>query len=184
MTRDEALKLLDEKIKNRNLIKHSLAVEAVMRKLAEHFKEDQEVWGLAGLLHDLDYEVTASDWTKHGVLANEWLKPHNLPKEVGDIILAHNSDVLGTALNTTGEKAIFAVDPVTGLIVAAALMTPNKKIKELPINSLMKRFRSSGFAKGANREFIQSCTDFNMDLEEFLKLSLEAMQEIDKELGL
>ncbi|MCL5410626.1 MAG: HDIG domain-containing protein [Patescibacteria group bacterium] len=184
MTRDEALKLLNEKLENKNLIKHSLAVEVVMRALAKHFGEDAEVWGMAGLLHDLDYEETADDWKKHGVLVEEWLKDSNLPKEVFDIIKAHNSDILNISRNTLAEKAIFAVDPLTGLITAASYVMPDKKISLLKPKSVLKRFKTPAFAKGSNREYIQTCDDFGLTLEEFVDIALKAMQSIDKDLGL
>lgn len=184
MKREGAFKILNEKVKKENLIRHSLAVEAVMRALARHFGEDEEVWGLAGLLHDLDFEETENDWTKHGILIGEWLKDSDLPKEIFDIIKAHNSDILGTPRNTRAEKAIFAVDPLTGLITASALMMPDKKISLLKTKSVLKRFKVTGFAKGANREFIRSCIDFDMELPEFIDISLKAMQNVDSELGL
>lgn len=177
MTRNEALKLLENKIENKNLIKHSLAVEAVMRALARHFDENEEIWGMAGLLHDYDYEATATDWTKHGILTEEWLRDSDLPKEVFKIIKAHNADALKIDKKTLAEKAIFAVDPLTGLISACSYMMPNKDINLLKAKSVLKRFRASTFAAGANREFIGTCTDFGLTLEGFVEIALLAMQE-------
>jgi len=184
MNREEALKLLDNKIKNKNLIKHSLAVEAVMRALANHFGKDEEIWGLAGLLHDYDYEQTAENWTKHGIETEEELKDYGLPQEIFEIIKAHNSDALKTERKTTAEKAIFAVDPLTGLITACALMNPEKKIKNLELSSVMKKYKNLKFAAGANREFIKTCADIGLTLEEFIAISLKAMQSISTDLGL
>jgi hypothetical protein len=184
MTRDDAFIILKEKIQGENLIKHSLAVEAVMRALAKHFGEDEEIWGIAGLLHDLDFQETESDWSQHGILTEEWLKDSDLPQEVFDIIKAHNSDILKTPRNTLAEKVIFAVDPLTGLITAAALMMPDKKISFLKPKSVLKRFKASAFAKGANREYIATCTDFGLELPQFIEISLKAMQSVNNELGL
>jgi predicted hydrolase (HD superfamily) len=136
------------------------------------------------LLHDLDYEATASDWTKHGVLAEEWLADYDLPPEIFAIIRAHNADGLGIECETIAEKAIYAVDPITGLITAAALMNPERKIGNLEAKSVLKKFKNFKFAAGANREHIKSCEDFGLPLEEFIAISLKAMQGIDTELGL
>jgi len=184
ISREQALKLLNEKLTNKNLVKHSLAVEAVMRDLANHFDEDQNIWGTSGLLHDLDYEVTVDDWTKHGVITEEWLRKFDIPGEIFDIIKAHNADALGIECKTNAEKAIYAVDPVTGLITAAALMIPSKKINELTTHSVIKKFKNKKFAAGASREHIASCDSIGLSLEEFLDISLKAMQKTDKELGL
>lgn len=184
MTRDEALKLLNERLKSKSLIKHSLSVEAVMRALAEHFGEDLELWGMAGLLHDLDYEETANDWEKHGVLVKEWLGDSDLPEEVFNIIKAHNSDILKIPRNTLAEKAIFAVDPLTGLIAAASYVMPDRKISLLKAKSVLKRFKNPSFAAGSNREYIQTCTDLGLSLEEFVDIALRAMQDSAGDLGL
>ena len=184
MKREEALKLLDQKLQNKNLIKHSLAVEAVMRTMAVKYDGDVEIWGLAGLLHDLDYEETASDWTKHGILTEEWLADYDLPAKVFAIIRAHNADGLGIKCNTIAENAIYAIDPITCLITAAALMNPERKISNLEASSVLKKFKNLKFAAGANREHIKSCEDFGLPLEEFIAISLKAMQGIDRELGL
>jgi len=184
INREHALKLLNEKLTNKNLVKHSLAVEAVMRDLADHFDEDRNIWGMAGLLHDLDYEATIDDWTKHGTVTGDWLKDFDIPEEIFDIIKAHNADALNIKCETTAEKAIYAVDPVTGLITAAALMIPSKKIKELTTHSVIKKFKNKKFAAGASREHIASCDSIGLSLEEFLNISLKAMQKIEKELGL
>lgn len=184
MTREEALKLLNEKLSNKNLIKHSLAVEAAMRELAIHFNENPEIWSMAGLLHDLDYEATANDWTKHGVLTEEWLQNSGISQEIFDIIKAHNSDALNIKRNTLAEKAIFAVDPVTGLITAATLMNPERKIANLEVKSIMKKFKNSKFAAGANREHIATCQDCGLSLEEFITIVLRSMQKVSDDLGL
>lgn len=184
MTKNDALKLLSEKLTNKNLIKHSLAVEAVMRALAKHFGEDEGLWGMAGLLHDLDYEVTADDWTKHGLIVEEWLKEYNLPKEIFTIGQGHNAEAWGKEPANLAEWAIYATDPITGLITATALMNPEKKIANISKESVLKKFKNLKFAAGANREHIQACEKTGLSLEEFTAIALGAMQGISKDLGL
>jgi putative nucleotidyltransferase with HDIG domain len=184
MDRDKYFSLVNDKISNKNTIKHSLAVEAVMRALASHSGEDAEIWGLAGLLHDLDYEETAAASERHGLVTVEWLKDSDIPAEVFDIIKAHNADGLGIKLDTKAGKAIFAADPVTGLITASALMQPSKKLADLSTQSLIKKFKNKKFAAGASREHMLTCEGIGIPIEEFLDLSLKAMQGISDNLGL
>ena len=181
MNRDQAYKLSKSKFSNKNLFKHVLAVEAVMRGLAVHFNEDVDKWGLAGLLHDLDYEETIDDPDRHTLVTEEILKEYDLDPEIIEAIKCHNDKSPRTKLI---GKAIYAADPVTGLIVAAALMHPDKKLKSVEVSFILRRFKVKRFAAGANREQIQSCTDFNLSLELFLDIALKSMQVIDKELGL
>ncbi|OQX83318.1 phosphohydrolase [candidate division KSB1 bacterium 4484_87] len=181
MDREEAYTLAKSRFKNKNLFKHVLAVEAVMRNLAVHFNEDQEKWGLAGLLHDLDYEETQHDPDRHTLVTEQLLAPYELDPEIIESIKAHNDKAPREKLIC---KAIYAADPVTGLIVAAALMHPDKKLKSVDVPFIMRRFKEKRFAAGANRDQIQSCTEMGLSLEEFLEIALKAMQGIDGELGL
>lgn len=180
MTRDEAYKILSDKIKNKNLLKHMLAVEAIMRELAEHFNEDKDKWGLCGLLHDFDYEETLNDFQNHGKITEEHFRD-NIPIDVLYGIRAHTGLVERKSLM---DKAIYSADPVSGFIVAAALVIPSKKIGDLKVENLSNRFKEKHFAKGANREQIMACTDLGLSLEEFFQISLRAMNRIAKELGL
>ena len=184
MNRAEALKLVQEKLLKKNLVKHSLAVEAVMIALAEHFKEDKEIWGLAGLLHDLDYEETAQNPEKHGLVTEEWLKGNELDPQIFNIIKAHNGEALNIEPKSKAEISIFAADPVTGLIIATALMNPEKKIKNVNPHSVLKKFKNLKFAAGANRENMKAIEKTGLSIPEFLELSLKAMQKIDNELEL
>lgn len=181
MDRQQAYELARSKFTNKNLFKHVLAVEAVMRGLAEYFHEDQERWGLAGLLHDLDYEQTMNDPDRHTLITEELLQPFQLEPEIIEAIKCHNDKAPRTRLI---GKAIYAADPVTGLIVAAALMHPAKKLKSIDVEFIMRRFKEKRFAAGANREQIQTCEELGLTLEEFLGIALKSMQGIDKELGL
>ncbi len=182
MEREEALKLIDSFIKNENLKKHSLAVEACMRKLANYLNEDEEKWGLCGLLHDLDYEETSKDPERHGIRTIEILKERNFNKEeILNGILAH-CEKKNPENNL--EKAIYAIDPLTGLIIASCLMHPDKKLRSLDVGFVLRRFKEKKFAAGANREQIKKCEEIGLNLEKFIELCLSAMQEIAESLGL
>lgn len=183
MTREEALKLLKKHLKNKNLFKHCLAVEAVMRRLARHFNQDEELWGIAGLLHDIDYEKTKDDPKRHSIEGAEMLAGFELPDELVYAVKVHN-DAHGLPRKTLMDKALYASDPVTGLIVAGALIRPEKKLAAVDVPFLLNRFKEKSFARGAKRETIVSCEELGLSLEEFLGISLEAMQGIAGELGL
>lgn len=183
MNREQAYDLLQKKISNQNIIKHSLAVEECLKELARHFKEDEEKWGIAGLLHDYDYFEMMKSPEKHGLVAAEELEKLGLDKEITQAIRAHNEQN-GTERISRLDKAIHCVDPMTGLIVAAVLILPNKKISELTIESILNRFKEKRFAAGANREIIKRCSEINLNLEDFTGICLKAMQRIRQELGL
>ncbi len=181
MERQEALNLVNHHIKTKNLVKHSLAVEAAMRALARYFGEDEELWGIAGLLHDLDYEETKNDPERHGLVTPELLAEKGLPEEVIYCIKAHPGHF---PRRNRLDKALYAVDPLTGLIVAAALMHPTKKLNSVDVTFVMNRFKEKRFAAGASREDINTCQEFGLELEEFVEIVLGAMQGISQELGL
>jgi len=184
MTREQALELVNQKIKNQNLVKHVLAVEAVMRQLAEHFGENRDKWGLAGLLHDIDYEQTKDKPDEHSRLGSQQLKELGVDEEICLAVLKHNA-AHGLAPATKIEKALFVSDPITGLIVAAALVMPSKKIADLTEENILNRFKEKGFARGANRDIIKQCESLlGLPLEEFVGISLRAMQSISNGLGL
>ena len=181
LTRQQAYDITKPRFKNKNLFKHVLAVEAVMRELAAHFHEDIEKWGLVGLLHDLDYEETASTPERHTLRTAELLQEYHLDADIINAIRCHNNLA---PKNSPMDHAIYAADPITGLIVAAALMHPDKKLKSIDVDFVLRRFKVSGFARGANREQIKTCSELGLSLEEFIEISLRGMQKIDKELGL
>ena len=181
MTRDEALELVKSKVKAKNLVKHMLAVEAIMKRVAQHFEEDAEMWGLTGLLHDLDYDETARDFDRHSLLTCEWLKEYDLDQRILYAIRAHPRKV---EPQSKMDWALFAADPLSGLVVAAALMHPTKKLKNVTVEFVLNRFKEKRFAAGASREDIQACEKIDLSLEEFVKLALEGMQSVDQELGL
>jgi hypothetical protein len=183
MNREEALNLLTEKIENRNLIKHSLAVEACLKELALLFKENEEKWGLAGLLHDIDYEETKNDAKAHSVLGAEFLEKIGLEKEITEAVKTHN-EAHGLVPETRMAKSLFCVDPLTGLIVAATLVLPSKKINDLTVESVLNRFGEKSFARGAKREVILKCSEIGLSLEQFVEICLKTMQKINNQLGL
>jgi len=184
MEREKALKILKENLKNENLIKHSLAVEAVMRELAKHFNEDEEKWGITGLLHDIDYEKTKENPQLHSKLGSEILKSLGFDEEICEAVLTHN-EIHNIIPKTKMAKALFCIDPLTGLIVASTLVLPSKKIKDLEVKNVLNRFKEKSFAKGANREIIKKCEEYlGLSLEEFIEIALKGMKKISDELGL
>ena len=184
MTREEALVQVSELVKNRNLIKHMLAVEAIMRELARHFGEDVDRWGLAGLLHDIDYDETATQPERHALVGAEILERLGVDAEIIYAVKAHNGEVLGIPRQRRLDKALFAADPLSGLIVAAALIHPDKKLASIDADFIVNRFAEKSFAKGANRENIKTCHELGLELREFIGLGLAGMQKAHEELGL
>lgn len=181
ISREKALSLLDENLKKKNLVKHVLAVEAIMRDLAARFGEDEDVWGIAGLLHDLDYEQTEKTPERHAHVTIELIRDLDLNDDIRHAILAHAEKADRISLM---DKAIYCADPVTGLIVASALMHPTKSLAGMDAGFVGKRFKEKRFAAGANREAIASCSELGLELHEFLEISLDAMKKISAELGL
>jgi len=183
MERDRALAELNGRLTNKNLFKHSLAVEAIMRALAEQFNEDADKWGLAGLLHDIDYDRTASDPSRHAALGAEILEDLGVDSSIVYAVKAHN-EALGLERKRKMDKALFAADPVSGLITAAALILPSKKLEDVTTEFVIKRFGEKGFARGAGREQIMECEKLGFTLERFVDIALNAMKGISGELGL
>jgi putative nucleotidyltransferase with HDIG domain len=184
MEREKTLALLKQNLKNNNLIKHSLAVEASMKELAKYFKEDEEKWQTCGLLHDIDYEKVKGSIELHSKIGSEMLKDLGFEEDICQAVLTHN-EAHGIKPETLMAKALYCVDPLTGLIVASTLVSPSKKIKELKVENVLKRFKEKAFARGANREIIAKCQELlDLSLEDFVKIVLLAMQNINEELGL
>ena len=182
MERTEALALLQTKVNTKNLVKHCLACEAVLAALAGRFGEDEQAWRLAGLLHDLDYDDTADSPETHGRIAAEMLEEQGLDSGIVHAVLAHADKA---PRETKLDRALWCVDPVTGLIVAAALIRPEKKLSAIDVGFVLNRFKEKSFARGANRAQIQACEEeLGLSLEEFVDISVKAMQGISDELGL
>jgi len=183
MQRDEALQLLRENLHNENLINHSLAVEAIMRGLAARLGDDVDKYGLAGLLHDIDYDETGEDFQRHSLVAAEMLEKCGLPADVVYAVKVHN-EIHGLPRLSILDKALYAADPVSGFITAAALVRPDRKLAEVQMKSLRKRFKESAFARGASRDQMDTCTEIGLERDEFLEIALQSMQEIADQIGL
>jgi putative nucleotidyltransferase with HDIG domain len=184
MNRDQYFQELKTRVHDENLIKHMLSVEAVMKALAMHFGENEEKWGITGLMHDIDYEVTKDDPVKHSLIGAEWLKEMGFQDEIVYAIKVHN-ERHGLPRISLLDKALYIVDPLTGFIIAVALVRPDKKLASVELKSMKKKFKEKSFAAGADREQIKLCeTELNIPLDEFLMISLKAMQGIADVLGL
>ena len=195
MTRDEAYNLMTKMLQNKNLQKHGLAVEAIMKALCNYLKEKHpelppeefngDEWGIVGLLHDADYELIEKDPKKHTLVTEEKLR------EIGGVsdrvingIKAHHDGIKDSRDNLM-EKSVYAADELSGLITAVALVRPDKKLSSVSVESIMKKFPQKSFAAGAKREQILACEkELNISLEEFVGIALKAMQSTAQELGL
>jgi hypothetical protein len=180
ITREEAYELVTKKVKQKNLVKHILAVEAVMRKLAEHLDEDPDYWGLTGLLHDLDYSETVDEPEKHSYVTANWLKDYEMPEDMMHAIHAHPGHI---PCESKLDWALYCSDPVTGLIVAGVLMHPSKKLAHVDVGYMLRRFKEKRFAAGADREAIQKCEKLGLSLEEYMGIAIEGMRSISDDLG-
>lgn len=190
MTRDEAYQLLTKYLKNKNLIKHSFAAEAAMKGIyrylhADNINEEEETkWGITGLLHDVDYELamTDGDMNKHGLLIFD--KEKNISEDTANGIKAHNW-LTGVEPASKMAWGIRCADQLTGLIVAAALIHPDKKLSSIDAKFVIKRMNQPSFAKGAKREPILMCEEkIGIPIKEFVEITLKSMQKIHDELGL
>lgn len=184
MTRDEALALLSEHVKGENLRKHSLATEAILRALARRLGEDEELWGTVGLLHDLDFEATASAPAEHTKAACALLAVKGLPEAALLAIREHNAEALGIPRSSRLGIALACGESITGLIVATALVMPDKRLASVQTSSVLKRMKKKDFARAVSRETIAECQRLGIPLGDFVQLSLAAMQGISAELGL
>ena len=184
MNRDTALELLKSHLKTDTLIKHSLATEAIMRELASLLGRDVELWGLTGLLHDLDLELTMSKPSRHALCTAELLEKHGMKDEIIQAIKAHNGERLGIVRSTELDFALASAETITGLIVATALIYPDKKLASIKQRSILKRYKEKAFARSVEREIISECENLGLALERFVEISLKAMQGISEELGL
>ena len=183
MTREEALNSIKSNVENGNLIKHMLATEVIMRALAKRLGEDEEEWGLTGLLHDIDMELTQGNMHTHSKLGADLARELGANETVVHAILCHN-EVHGIPRETKLDKALFCVDPLTGLITAATLVRPDKKLASLEAKSVIKKFKQKGFAAGVNRQQITQCSEIGVEFDQFIELGLMAMHAIAADLGL
>lgn len=186
MNRDVAWNLVCEYTESISLRRHMLAVEAAMRSYALHFGEDEERWGIVGLLHDFDYEKYP-DVTENGHpnVGAPILRERGYDEEIIRAILSHASEITGVERESLMEKTLFAVDELTGLIQAVALVRPSKNIHEVKIKSIKKKWKDKRFAAGVNRDDVEKgAEDLSVELWEHTQRVLEAMQSIAEELGI
>ena len=183
MNRNEALSIVREYVKNENLVRHMLAVEAAMRFYAEKYDQDVETWGIVGLLHDFDWEIHPT-LEGHPQAGAPILRERGVPEEIIRGVLSH-ADHTGIPRETLMEKALYACDEITGLITAVALVRPSRSLLDMTASSVKKKWKDRSFAAGANREEILKATqEFDIDLWEHVENVIQAMQTIAPELGL
>lgn len=187
INRIQALELLHRHMQNANLRRHCYSVEAVMKALARHFKQDEELWGIVGLLHDGDYEEVKDNPREHTIRMAQWLKEMGeTDKTLLEAILSHNFAHTGqNAPKNDLEWSLYCCDELTGLIVAVALVRPDKKLLSVTVDAVLKKWDQKKFAAGAHREQIAKCEEkLGIKLNDFIGIALTAMQGISKDLGL
>jgi len=184
LNRDASLERLHEHIKNEKTIVHCLSSEAVMRALARRLEEDPDRWGLTGLLHDIDMEVTGGDPQVHALKAAELVEGLGLDEEMLCAIRLHNEDAAREPRSSRFQHALAAGESITGLIYATALVYPDRKIASVKYKSVRKRMKEKAFAASVNRDIIMECELTGIPLDEFIQISVDAMREISGEIGL
>lgn len=177
MEREQALEELKGRLKSENLLKHSLAVESIMKELAFYFKEDIDKWGMAGLLHDIDYDKTAGDPAKHGLVGAEILETLDVESSIVYAIRAHN-DYHGIERKRKIDKALYCASPMAVVMNACTAALPSKEVKDLTVEYVMGKIAEEGFIKDIVLEQIKSCENIGIDLEKFVEVSVKAVQVI------
>jgi uncharacterized protein len=186
INREQALDFLNQHITSRNIIKHMLATEAMMKELAKKFNGNVEEWGIAGLLHDGDYNDSVPE-EKQGIEVTKILKEKGfeIPDNVAYAMAAHNWQNTGVEPRSPMDWSLFCGDSLTGLIVACALVRPDKKLSSVTVKSVLKKFKEKSFAGGTRREDIALCEEkLGITLPDFIGIVLKSMQNISSELGL
>lgn len=186
LSKVEALELLNKHLKDERMVKHCLAVGAIMRALGGRLGEDADTWELIGLLHDIDYDYVERDMSKHGLGALVLLEGI-LPRDALEAIASHNEHNGFKPVSQEATRishALRAADHLAGLIVATALVMPNKKLAEVKLDTLIRKFRAKDFARGVSRDRIKEIGELGIQLEEFLGLGLESLKEVATALGL
>ena len=184
MNRTEARDLLHRYIKNEKMIFHCLASEAVLRGIARRLGRDEEKWSLAGLLHDLDVEVTNADPVVHGTQTEVLLKDYDVDPEILDAIRMHNEYSAGKERFTEFQHALAAGETITGLIFATTFVYPDRKLTSVKPKSVVKRMKEKAFAASVKRENIMECEKIGIPIDEFAALAIDAMVPIAGDLGL
>jgi putative nucleotidyltransferase with HDIG domain len=181
ITREEAFELVNLHVKNRNLVNHMIAVSAIMRRMAEHFGEDAQLWVAVGMLHDVDYERTSDDFSRHGLVSAEMVKDL-LPEEGLQAIRAHNV-LTGVKAENKMDISLFAADALSGMIVAGALVRPTK-LQGMKAKSIRRRMKDKSFARRVSRENIMRCEEIGIPMNDFFTMGIEAMKTVIDEIEL
>jgi uncharacterized protein len=183
MTRAQALDLVKANVSKKNVIFHMIAVEAIMRELAKQLGEDEERWGLVGLLHDIDYEKTETTPEKHSLLSENILR-NIVDQDMIRAIKSHNFEHTGVKPENRMEKSLIAADAISGLIIACALVMPSKKLADVKAESISKKFKDKDFARGAHRERILFCEQIGIPKDKFFEVALNGLKESASEIDL
>jgi len=187
MNKQEALDLVKTKVTNKNLIKHMLALGACMKGIAVHLNEDKDKWEVVGVLHDIDFETTQNDLKQHPILGCTWLTEAGVEKDIVDAVRAHGWGWVPEIPEPKNamEWSAFCADHLTGLIIAVTLVRPSKKIADVTVEDILKKWSKKDFARGTKRENIAMCEEeLGIKLNDFIAICLKAMQGISKELEL
>ncbi len=184
ISRENAYLLLTTHLKNEKLVFHCLATEAIMRELAPRFDENPEMWAIAGLLHDIDYEITDGDPARHGREGAKLLLNHGISPVITDAIQKHNAEGLGLKRTTVFDHALACAETITGMIAATALVYPDKKIASVKPQSVIKRMKTPHFARSVSRNIIMECETIGIPISDFVAISLKAMAGIADRIGL
>jgi putative nucleotidyltransferase with HDIG domain len=186
ITRDEAMKMLREHNSEVAHIRHALAVEAAMRHFAKLHGEDENKWGLAGLVHDIDWETTNDDPSRHTHVGAGWLKEAGYPDDIVRAVLAHGWGICSDVEPLSPmEKHLYAVDELTGFVTAVALVRPGKSLQDLTVKSVKKKWKDKAFARGVDRDVIEKGTSIlDTPLEDLIENVIEALKPVEREIGL
>ena len=184
LTKDEALALVKKNVTKRNSRYHMIAVEAIMECVARYLGENEKLWGLTGLLHDIDYERTEGCPEKHALISEEILGDFDVPGEVIRAIKAHNFLYSHIEPESSMEKALIACDAISGLLVACALVMPSKKLAEVKVDTVVKKFGDKSFARGVERDRILFCEELGISRKMFFEIALDGLKVFSSEIGL
>ena len=183
-TREETHSFLISKLHDDKLQKHCIAVAAVMEGLAYRLAPDSaDIWWVTGLLHDIDYEDVGENMEQHSIVGARWIEEAGYPQEVVYAVRAHN-DAHGLPRESALDKALFVADAISGLVIAAALVMPEKKLSVISAQTVLNRFKEKAFARAVNREDIRQCEELGLSLEEFAEIAIDSLQRHSNKLGL
>ncbi|MCK4702216.1 HD domain-containing protein [Candidatus Bathyarchaeota archaeon] len=181
ITREECIDLVKQNVKNRNLVNHMIAVGAIMRGMAERFGEDPDLWEAVGILHDVDYETFGDDFSRHGAVSADMVQDL-LPEDAVNAVRRHNP-LTGHEPETRFDISLLVADGISGMIVANALVRPNK-LDGMKAKSIKKRMKDKSFARQVSRENIMRCEEIGLPFSEFTQIAVKAMQGVADEIGL